>query len=91
MLLRENPAAGNLWWAMHKMVHYTMFRTDNLPMGSSHEDLQLHISVQAILEVELALAKIIHKMDEHLDLAGRLLQVNMPLCLKVSLLLDFVE
>lgn len=58
------------------MVHYSMFSTDNMPMGTSHEDLNLTISTQDIITVEAALAQIIDKMNEHLDYAGGLQQVN---------------
>ena len=89
VVLRVNPEAGRLWWAMHKMVHYSMFSTDNMPMGDSHEDLNLTISTQDIITVEAALAQIIDKMNEHLDYAGGLQQVNRSFILWLCLLLRF--
>lgn len=71
------------------MVHYSMFSSDNMPMGASHEDLNLTISTQDIITVEAALAKIIDKMNEHLDFAGGLQQVNCSFILRLCLLLRF--
>lgn len=70
MVLQEHPEAGQLWWAMYKMLHYSMFSSDTMPMGISHENLKGFISIQDLISAESALKQIIEKMDEQLDLAG---------------------
>jgi hypothetical protein len=68
VVLQKHPEAGQLWWAIYKMLHYSMFSSDTMPMGISHENLKGSISTQDLISAESALEQIIEKMDVQLDL-----------------------